>query len=999
MSPDDVDRLVKQRLEQAFHGVFRKLIDTSERAAQAAEASASSNKLDGLTKSLKVEQWKPTNREEELKTWKEWSFQFTNWLVANDPEYEADFAGLEEEKEVDHAVIPDAQEGRSQRLFGVLCSVLKGRPLLLVRQMAKNGLEAWRLLKKEMESKEKARSLALVRQLAAWRFDEHQDLHSQLVRYEEALRTYESSSGKAFPEELVLATVVTGLREPLKSQVQLQMQTTTKYADVREWILRAMTTASTGHSPWRIKGKSGKYGSKGKDGKGKNGKGKDSKGKDGKGKKGKPGDGKGWQQGGKQWSGWQSAQDGAGGWNSQGWSNQGSQPGGGKGKSVPSAGRKGIGKMSARRKAKGAEPFSNHVLQCVYGCLLGPLFGVSSESLGGARSLQGRDLQLRNAKELQAHGGFRHDSRACDGRRRTEVVIGSGADISVAPLKMAMLGKPAKRSGILMQDAQGKRIPEKESRVLDIEVETTEGTPILLKEKFCVAPVSSIIVSMGRLLRWGWSLGTCGGKPVIESGGHKVPIRLRRNTLTVLATVASIAAAGCSEAAAPATQPQQVNMMTFDDLGRLPPEAEALAGRPGWSILRSGLPFPVAHNVEEINVEQSLWSSLCASRFFESLILTLSRRDIAMASPPVPMVDGPAGVGDLPDEMAAEERPQEPEGEGDKEEELEGVTLSVATPLKDLKELCRKLGLSVSGGKHKVLRRLRVHYENLEKQVASEVARKMFAEQEREPGLLKTPVLPSSRQQELHNVTHHPFQPWCEACLLGRSRQNPHRNQGEEPKGDELPDNKQSDPVIQIDYECTFTKLRGELADDEDRPGDDQGQPDNQVGQADGQEGEQGEGQQDGAVDVRDQYGLCLLGAESTTGWLSMQVSPGGTIVFQSDTEPSAKQVVNAVCACRAKLGLKTETRWIVKASHGSNGRVGKGLDTIRRNALTLKAFVGDRVQGRIEGHYQYHVYSWFLRPAAFLRNRFTVGSRRSTPYEILHGGSTKELWFPSVSR
>ena len=76
----------------------------------------------------------------------------------------------------------------------------------------RNGLEAWRLLRREMEPKEKARALAMVRQLASWRFDEKTDLHSQLIRYEEALRTYAVSSGKEFPEELVLATVVTGLR-------------------------------------------------------------------------------------------------------------------------------------------------------------------------------------------------------------------------------------------------------------------------------------------------------------------------------------------------------------------------------------------------------------------------------------------------------------------------------------------------------------------------------------------------------------------------------------------------------------------------------------------------------------------------------------------------------------------------------------------------------------------------------------------------------------------
>ena len=94
---------------------------------------------------------------------------------------------------------------------------------------------------------------------------------------------------------------------------------------------------------------------------------------------------------------------------------------------------------------------------------------------------------------------------------RMEEVIDSGVDISVAPLKLAMLGKLVKRSGILMQDAQGRRIPESESRVLEIEVETLGGHPPSCCGRCCIAPVSSIIISMGRVLRWGWSFGTCSG--------------------------------------------------------------------------------------------------------------------------------------------------------------------------------------------------------------------------------------------------------------------------------------------------------------------------------------------------------------------------------------------------------------------------------------------------------------------------------------------------------
>ena len=44
----------------------------------------------------------------------------------------------------------------------------------------------------------KARTLALLRQLASWRFDEKATMRDQLVRYEEAPRTYEASEWQAF---------------------------------------------------------------------------------------------------------------------------------------------------------------------------------------------------------------------------------------------------------------------------------------------------------------------------------------------------------------------------------------------------------------------------------------------------------------------------------------------------------------------------------------------------------------------------------------------------------------------------------------------------------------------------------------------------------------------------------------------------------------------------------------------------------------------------------
>ena len=279
-----VDLLVRQRLEQALGSVFTKVLGATERAAQAAEAQATATRQDHLVKAIKVDPWKPSNREDELRGWRDWFFQFCTWLNATDGKYEEEIGLIDVETPCDHMVMPNDSVERSQRVYGVLVSLLRGRPLLLVRglEREKNGYEAIRLLKKEMEPKERSRSLAIVKQLASWSFKEGQGLHEQLIAYEDAVRNYESSSGKKFPEDLSVATIVGNLSEPLRSQVQLKLSDTTKYTDLREWILQyeavntpwlaslktlAGGSQNQGAQPMeidQIKGKKGKKGDKGK---------------------------------------------------------------------------------------------------------------------------------------------------------------------------------------------------------------------------------------------------------------------------------------------------------------------------------------------------------------------------------------------------------------------------------------------------------------------------------------------------------------------------------------------------------------------------------------------------------------------------------------------------------------------------------------------------------------------------------------------------------------
>ena len=149
----------------------------------------------------------------------------------------------------------------------------------------------------------------------------------------------------------------------------------------------------------------------------------------------------------------------------------------------------------------------------------------------------------------------------------TGVIVDSGADVSVAPLCYSTKGCQATGPKIMMQDAQGRHIYDKGARNLTLEVTADDGTLVILRERFNIANVSSVILSLGRLLRSGWSLASRDGNPLITRGAVSIPVRLRRNTLLIAAVVAAI---------------------SLMDSGLLPPELESLCGiKDGTSSLQA----------------------------------------------------------------------------------------------------------------------------------------------------------------------------------------------------------------------------------------------------------------------------------------------------------------------------------------------------------------------------------------------------------------------------
>ena len=162
--------------------------------------------------------------------------------------------------------------------------------------------------------------------------------------------------------------------------------------------------------------------------------------------------------------------------------------------------------------------------------------------------------------------------------------------MSVAPWWCNGAGHEAVVGPLLLHDAQGEQIAHSGARVLDLKMSTTSGGQVVIKEKFAVANVNAVIMSLGRLLRAGWSLRTQDHKHYLYNGSDEVEIQLRRNTMVVPAVVRAIG---------------------LVDRGPLPVVLEEITagGGQGWHVLPSGLPVLIARQVEEIPGGELAWNA------------------------------------------------------------------------------------------------------------------------------------------------------------------------------------------------------------------------------------------------------------------------------------------------------------------------------------------------------------------------------------------------------
>ena len=105
--------------------------------------------------------------------------------------------------------------------------------------------------------------------------------------------------------------------------------------------------------------------------------------------------------------------------------------------------------------------------------------------------------------------------------------------------------------------------------------------------------------------------------------------------------------------------------------------------------------------------------------------------------------------------------------------EVNGARLTAESPIATLRAACKYIGTSSSGGKKKPFDRIVSFYDQQQLSIAQEVQASLEA-----PIVAARPQVaveqPTPMEVRDHQLTHIPYQQWCEACVQGKARPDNH---------------------------------------------------------------------------------------------------------------------------------------------------------------------------------------------------------------------------------
>ena len=182
----------------------------------------------------------PSSREAEIAGWRDWSWALEQYLGSLDAVFTEEIHVIRNNSgtPVDTTAQSNAEMRRGSFLYGLLASLLKQRPLMVLKAVGgANGYEAYRQLICANEPHSKNRSMSLLNLIMNWpSFSNKTSLLSQVMKLENAYAEYERL-GTALAEEIRTAVLMRCITGQLKVWLQLQITETTSYNQLRELVV------------------------------------------------------------------------------------------------------------------------------------------------------------------------------------------------------------------------------------------------------------------------------------------------------------------------------------------------------------------------------------------------------------------------------------------------------------------------------------------------------------------------------------------------------------------------------------------------------------------------------------------------------------------------------------------------------------------------------------------------------------------------------------------
>ena len=698
--------------------------EAARAAATATERMGARTESDAFRHLQKPEKYGSHEKEKDLSTWREWTFSFKAWLACQDMEYETELEHVEDNAA--HALDPSTFSAeclaRSRKLYQILGTTIKGRLLRIVMQVGgNNGYEAYRQILQEMEPVDRSRGLALLSTiLAAKPFEKGAKTMDSLRNWERQIDEYERAAGIPLQDDLKVAVALRCLPEATRIQIQIRVNASTRYAEIREMI----SDLDRIQNPWTQEQVTPKpmevdavFGQKGK-GKGK-----------GKGKKSL------------------STASSSSSWTALGGSEASSTA------ICHNCGKKGHYAKdcwSKKKEGGGTSSVEGKGSTCIY---CGKMGHTANEC-----------WHLHAKAKAGGKGKKKGDEK---GKGRIHKVENSGSDVSIGPSDSAsQVPKQVQAIQEFVFQVEREEIEDtnrKDKILEDIDGDTSSIFSVMQEhENIGDSEKILILVDSGSdehvcprsfAPRAMWTEEPVGamrdaqGKEIHTDGVKKV----KMHTVMEKAGKRQFAEVSASFVVATVKGP-------LLSLGKLMKKGYVVRGTAEYPYLlyektKERIPMKIIRN----------------SLYLEAYVQKIQVSPVEGEGEVEPM--------QVEEEGAEHERPEESVRVGPAEGEGIAI-LTPNSPVAKLKERLRALKSPVWGTKAQLWQRL------YEKEMLLAEERRIKEELDRRhlyPDLVPTPLTvkdiptPTDEERRMHEVTHLPFAPWCEHCQRGKARDHPHR--------------------------------------------------------------------------------------------------------------------------------------------------------------------------------------------------------------------------------